>query len=223
MLLDNCEHLLDDAAEVADQLLRDCPELHILATSREPLELEHERSFHAVLLATKDQSSEFTAAEALFISRVQTTGRLLEDDELQLVSEVCKQLDGLPLALELAAARAVVVPVADLLSGLNSGEFALRRRGGAERQRSLEALVRWSLDLLEPGERNALAALSVFPGRFQPPWAPALLGRIDGLPVDAAERLTRRSLLDVDGDDYRMLESVRAVATAELVDRSRTV
>ena len=139
-----------------------------------------------------------SAAEELFLSRAQTAGGSVPGDDLAVVTDICQLLDGLPLAVELAAARAAYMSPHDLLAELQPGDFQLRRRGGAQRQRSLEALVGWSLDLLDPEHRDALLVLSVFPGRFTSDMARHVLdavavfrpGRFLSSPVDPCSTST---------------------------------
>ena len=158
-------------------------------------------------------------AEELFLSRARTAGGSVRGDDLAVVTDICRLLDGLPLAVELAAARVAYMSPHDLLAELQRGDFQLRRRGGAQRQRSLEALVGWSLDLLDPAHRDALLVLSVFPGRFTSDMARHVLDAVAGLRPGALPELARRSLLDLDGTDYRMLVTVRDVMKAELSSR----
>ncbi len=225
LVLDNCEHVLDAAADLVAEVTAACPELRVLATSREDLEVGGERVLRLATLATASVSSEVPgcttpgAAEDLFIERAEAVGGSIPGDQLPLVSEICKLLDGLPLALELAAARAGSMPLEAMLDALNAGDFPLRRRGGQARQRSLEALVWWSLRLLSEAERDALFVLAVFPARFAPSTAREVLGGVDGLPQDAGLELARRGLLDLDGDSFRMLATIRGVARKELAAR----
>ena len=221
LILDNCEHVADAAAELVAELLLLRPELSVVATSREPLEVDGERVQRLLPLAVSDQpdAGRPLAAEQLFLSRARQAGGEVPEDEIAVITDICQLLDGLPLAVELAAARAGFLSPRDLLAELQNGGLQLRRRGGVERQRSLDALVGWSLDLLDRPHRDALLVLSVFPGRFTSDMARPVLEAVDGLPSGALAELSRRSLLDLDGTDYRMLVTIRDVVTAELFRR----
>lgn len=161
IVLDNCEHLIASAAEVAEDLLRRCPGLRLLATSREGLRVSGETIWPVPPLAAD-------AAVQLFLARAQAVGSRLElTDEVRLaISEICVRLDGLPLAIELAAARTRAFPVLQLLSRLND-RFRLLTGGSRNalpRQQTLRAVVDWSYDLLFGDEQRVFERLSVFPG-----------------------------------------------------------
>jgi len=161
IVLDNCEHVIDSAAEVAEDLLRRCPGLRVLATSREGLRVSGEHIWPVPPLATVD-------AVQLFLARAQAVGSRLElsDHVLRAVSDICVRLDGLPLAIELAAARTRAFPVEQILSRLND-RFRLLTGGSRNalpRQQTLRAVVDWSYDLLFGDEQRVFERLSVFPG-----------------------------------------------------------
>ena len=171
LILDNCEHLADAVADLTAELLRMYPVLSVVATSREALDVEGERIQRLSPLGVSEPTDgkgggALAAAEELFLSRAQVAGGTVPQDDLPVVTEICRLLDGLPLAVELAAPRAASMPPRELLAELEHGGLQLRRRGGAQRQRNLDSLVGWSLDLLDAAHRNALLVLSVFPGRF---------------------------------------------------------
>jgi predicted ATPase/class 3 adenylate cyclase len=214
LVIDNCEHLVDACADLASELLARCPELRLLCTSREALALDGERVLRLAPLTTAPDGG--GAAEALFVSRAGAAGVVIGDGELGAVTDVCRLLDGLPLGLELAAARLSSVPLPDLVEALHGGEIELHRRGGDRRQRSLDALVEWSLRLLDDGDRGALLALSVFPGRFSAGMADSVLRGDPAVRPGALARLAARSLVDLDGDHYRMLVTTREVARRQL-------
>ncbi|HWJ82702.1 MAG TPA: adenylate/guanylate cyclase domain-containing protein [Nocardioides sp.] len=227
LVLDNCEHLVDAAATLAADLLAGCPRLRLVATSREPLSLPDEQVRRVQPLTSAHHDGSDGAAVELFLTRVAAAGGDAGGFDAGTRRRVCSLLDGLPLAIELAAARAPDLPVPALLDALEHQSLELGRRGGAARQRSLEAVVTWSLDLLDPLERDAAAVLSVFPNGFRPDAAAHVLSEALGPPAGSlAAGLARRSLLDVDGDRYRMLETVRWVthrllaADAGLADRA---
>lgn len=208
LVLDGCEHLVDAVAELVEELLASSPQLRVLCTSREPLEVADERVLRLRPLGTD--------GERLFVDRAEAAGAAVDPADLPTVARICRQLDGLPLALELAAARTPNLPLADLAAALEAGELQLRRRSGPRHQRNLHDLVDWSLDRLDPGERAALLALSVFPGRFAADDARSLLADVPGADAAALPELVRRSLVDLDGDRFRLLLVIRDVARAEL-------
>ena len=210
LVLDNCEHVADAAAELIGELFAELPRLRVLATSREPLDVEGERV---------QRLGSLTTPTSLFADRAEAAGGQLTAEDADVVTEICDLLDGLPLAVELAAARTATLPPRELLEALRQGQIELRRRGGPERQRSLESLVGWSLDLLDTQHRDALRVLSVVPDRFTAEMARSLLSAVPGLPALATAELARRSLLDLDGAEYRMLVTIRDVARAELAAR----
>ncbi len=210
LVLDNCEHVADAAAELIGELFAELPRLRVLATSREPLDVEGERV---------QRLGSLTTPTSLFADRAEAAGGQLTAEDADVVTEICDLLDGLPLAVELAAARTATLPPRELLEALRQGQIELRRRGGPERQRSLESLVGWSLDLLDGPHRDALRVLSVVPDRFTAEMARSLLSAVPGLPALATAELARRSLLDLDGAEYRMLVTIRDVARAELAGR----
>jgi predicted ATPase len=211
IVLDGCEHLVEAAAELVAGLAERCPRLRILATSREPLEVDGERVLRL---------RPITVPERLFCERAAAVGVVVDDADMPAVARICRQLDALPLALELAAARTPSMPVAELAEALDAGELQLRRRSGHQHHRTLNDLVAWSLRLLGDAERDALLALSVFPGRFRAADAKSLLSAIAGTRVSAVPELARRSLVDLDGTRYRLLVTIRDVARAELRARS---
>ncbi len=161
LVLDNCEHVIATAAEVAEDLLQRCPGLRLLATSREGLRVSGETVWPVPPLATAD-------AVQLFADRARAAGaaQQLSEEDLAVVAEICTRLDGLPLAIELAAARARAFPLAQIASRL-SDRFRLLT-GGARtalpRQQTLRAVVDWSYELLFDQEQRAFERLSVFPG-----------------------------------------------------------
>ena len=204
LVLDNCEHLLDAAVELVDSLLEKCPELTILCTSREALHLAGERVWTVPPLSSVD------AGVQLFLDRSQAPdGRALDRD---LIASICGALDGLPLAIELAASHARSSPMGELLESVLAGHDSLARRGGQERQRSLDTVLQWSLGRLSPQLHDSLLVLSVFPGRFSAAMAHSVLLAVPRCDASAARSLARRSLVDLDGDDYRLLITIRDAA-----------
>ena len=213
LVLDNCEHVLGGAAELVGALVSMTSDLRVLTTSRAPLGLSSESVY---LLP---QLSLATTIE-LFCQRAQAA-RPGADLPVEVVEEVCRHLDGLPLAAELAAARVRVMSVADIARRLED-RFGLLRGGARdapERHQTLQAVVDWSWNLLDPAGRAALRALSVFPAGFTADAARQVLG--DGGAVDVPavlEDLVDQSLLQVAdtpaGARFRMLETVREFSTA---------
>ncbi len=161
IVLDNCEHVIAMAAEVAEDLLRRCPGLRLLATSREGLRVGGESIWPVPPLATDD-------AVELFLTRARAAGSppVVSDALLTAVSEICVRLDGLPLAIELAAARTRAFPIQQISSRLND-RFRLLTGGSRTalpRQQTLRAVVDWSYELLFDDEQRVFERLSVFPG-----------------------------------------------------------
>ena len=239
IVLDNAEHLIDSSAELARALLTGCPEVRILATSREPLGLPGEVAWPVPALplpATGDRSISLeealrSDAVRLFVERAQAaapTLRLTDADAPTLVS-VCRRLDGMPLALELAAARLRVLSLDQVAARLHD-RFRLLTGGSKAvlpRQRTLRAAVEWSYDLLEPGERLLFERLSVFAGTFGLEVAEAVCAddELDVAEVlDLLASLVSKSLvarvLDQDGSArYRLLETLRDYAADRLAAR----
>lgn len=214
VLLDNCEHVIDGAAEVTAELLARVPDLRVLATSRAPMQIEGEHVWRIPSLAGDDTRC------ALFAHRFATASGSADDvlprDD---VSELCEALDGSPLAIELAAVQAREMPLPDLIALVRGGEESLARRGGG-RQSSLDAVVAWSIDRLGPAEREALLVLSQVPGRLTPDEAGILLSPIGDqhrtTPTALLRGLVRVSLVDLDGQRYRLLDTIRAAARRAL-------
>jgi len=173
VLLDNCEHVIGACAKLADALLRGCPNLALLATSREPLGIGGERIYRVPSLrvpADGDDAGVIRACEAvrLLADRAAAQGVPLAWDEetAEVAGRICGRLDGIPLAIELAAARLRALPVGELEARLDDRFLLLTggSRAVLPRQQTLRAMVDWSWELLDPGERALLAALSVFAG-----------------------------------------------------------
>jgi len=233
VLLDSCEHVIGACAKLADALLRHCPELALLATSREPLGIGGEYVHRVPSLAVPadgDDPGAIRASEAvrLLADRAAAQGvPLAEDEEIAAVAgRICRRLDGIPLAIELAAARLRMLPPAELEARLDE-RFALLTggsRAALPRQRTLRAMVDWSWELLTGAERAVLARLSVFAGGFGLAAAEAVAAGPD---VPAAEvagllgALVDKSLVQF-GDAgagpgrYRLLETIRQYAAGQL-------
>ena len=190
-MLDNCEHVLEPVAALVAFLLATTRDLQVLATSRAPLRLAAERAMPLSQLSASD-------AEELFVRRASATRPDAVLDPAA-VRAVVERLDGLPLAVELAAARVRTMTVAEVATALDDRFAALRSRDRStpERHRTLEAVIAWSWDLLAPDEQRALAWLSVFQDGFDRATATAVLGP-DG--PDLVDALVEQSLL-VMGED----------------------
>ncbi|GAB1515642.1 ATP-binding protein [Actinophytocola sp. KF-1] len=210
LVLDNCEHVLDEVGGLVEALLRTGGRLRILATSRERLGIAGEEA-HAVPPLPLG-----SAAETLFLDRARGVDRTFTAAP-GLVTEACARLDGLPLAIELAAARAAAIGVDGLLTALDDRLRAVvGARGGAARHHSLSDVLGWSYDLLAPGERALFRRLAVFAAGFDLDAAAAVSPR--ERPSTVAHllgRLVEKSLVVRRGTDrtrYRLLETVRAFA-----------
>ncbi|MEV4133878.1 BTAD domain-containing putative transcriptional regulator [Dactylosporangium sp. NPDC049742] len=208
LVLDNCEHLADGAAEVVTALLQFCPGVRVLATARQPLRVAGETIVEVAPLALGD-------AVELFVRRARSArpGWSPDRGDEQLIRRICAAVDGLPLAVEIAAARSRVLPLDRLADGL----LDHGRRGGPARHRSLSAALRWGYSLLEPAEQRLLRVVSVFAGSFTLDAVDGLLGRLDpdraGGPAERIGELVERSLVVREpGDRYRLLQTVRQFA-----------
>ncbi|MEU8897734.1 BTAD domain-containing putative transcriptional regulator, partial [Nocardia sp. NPDC048505] len=225
LVLDNCEHLVEEAAELADRLLEALPDLRILATSREALAITGESVFPLGPLETPGgtpDSAQAAAAPAvrLFVDRAVAARPdfVLDERTVEPVLEICRRLDGVPLALELAAAKLRSMPVDQIARRLDD-RFRLLTSGSRTalpRQRTLLALVEWSWDLLDEPERVLARRLSRFPGgataaALEAVCADAALPADDVVYVLGA--LVEKSVVEVsEAGRYRMLETIRAFA-----------
>jgi predicted ATPase/DNA-binding SARP family transcriptional activator len=233
LVLDNCEHLVDACAILAEGLLESCPELRILATSREPLAAAGEVQYSIDPLGLPPDTVApdrlvTSAAVQLFVDRATAAlpRFVLDETTGPAVAGICRHLDGIPLAIELAAARVAALPVTELAARMED-RFALLtsgRRTAEARQRTLRATVDWSHDLLSPPERVLLRRLSVFAATFSLDAVHAVASG-DGLDpraaVDTLARLVERSLVVVDRDSsprYHLLETVREYARERLTE-----
>jgi predicted ATPase len=176
LVLDNCEHVLDSAREVADRVLDECAGVTVLATSREPLGLPVETVWPVPPLSVPPETAGLAEAVEhdagrLFAERVARAlpGLSMRDEDAAGVVQICRRLDGIPLAIELAAARIKVMGPAEIAERLDDRFRLLAREdaAGPRRHRTLRALVDWSYELLVPEERLMLARLSLFAGGFE--------------------------------------------------------
>ena len=230
LVLDTCEHLTAGCAELAARLLAAAPRLRILATSRATLDApgEHSLLIGPLELPAGDASATRADAVSLFIDRAQAAvpDFALTQQNSAAVSELCRRLDGMPLALELAAVRLRGMPVEELLIRVADRFRALgTARTAVERHRTLRATVAWSHELCTPAEQRLWAELSVFPGSFClaaaqrvcEPGAGETLGRLAGKSIVQFSAEDP----DFDGGRYQMLDTMREFG-AELLDADAT-
>ena len=224
LLLDNAEQLLAAAPFVA-RLLETCPSLSVLATSREPFALQAEERFPVSPLALPEagatHSGEVSAAVALFCerARAQEPAFALTDSNAGAVTDICRRVDGLPLAIELAAARCALLTPAEIAARLETALDALGTgpRDAPARQRTLRATVEWSYELLDEEERRCFERCAVFAGGATIDAAET----VTGAALRTLERLVAKSLLVRENRDpgatrLRLLETIRAYATERL-------
>jgi predicted ATPase len=206
LVLDNFEHLLDAAAGLADTI-RSCPQLTVLVTSREPLHVDGEWEVAVDPLREREAVELFRQRALAVSSDLPVNGE---------VAEICRRLDCLPLAIELAAARVKVLSLPILLERLEQRLPLLAggSRSAPERQRTLRATIAWSYDLLSPAEQELFACLAVFAGGCTLEAAEAICGA----DVDAIASLVDKSLLRRTGDRYWMLETIREFAAERLAE-----
>jgi hypothetical protein len=220
LVLDNCEHVLDQTASLVACLVADCPRLHVLATSREPLAVPGEAQALVAPLVVD-------AAVQLFAERAEAVrpGFTVAENR-PAVEEICRRLDGLPLAIELAAARVKALPPTEIARRLDD-RFRLLRTGSRTvqpRQQTLHALIDWSYALLSEPERQVFARLAVFAGGISLDGAEAVCAAGGVNPPDVLDlvvRLVDKSLVLADYDDggtprFRMLETLHAYALERL-------
>ena len=234
LVFDNCEHLLEAAAGLADAIHRHCANVCIVATSRQPLGVGGEKVVRLSSLEVPDKTIGLSSGDALgfgaialFVDRaglVNQTFRL-SDDNVPIVCDICRRLDGIPLAIELAAARVKVMSIPNLAARLNE-RFALLTGGSRTalpRQRTLAALFDWSYDLLEPAERTLFARLGAFAGSFTLEAAAAVCDDCVNRDLDVLDliaSLADKSLVNAETggglERYRMLECTRQYALEKL-------
>jgi predicted ATPase len=234
LVFDNCEQIVDALALLAERLLALSPGVHILATSREPLRARGESVLRLKPLELPPRAAKLTAAEALALPAVSLfmqcagegrTALEIGEEEVADVVEICRRLDGLPLAIELAAARAEVFGAHALVSRLSDRLKLLTRgpRTAVARHQTLRAMLDWSHETLTPAEQMALRRLALFEGGFDVESAGALVVG-DGIEaadmLDILASLRDKSLLDstVVGDTvcFRLLQTCRDYALEKL-------
>jgi predicted ATPase len=241
LLLDNCEHLIDACAKLAEGLLREASHLRVLATSREGLGIAGETVWRVPSLSLPDSSRSLSPqalldfeGTRLFVERATTLDPSFAVDQhhVATIAEICHRLDGIPLAIELAASRVNVLSVEQIASRLQD-RFRLLTggsRSSVARQRTLEATVDWSYDLLSEAERHVLRALSVFPGGWSLEAAEEVCSGDDVEKddmLDLLSHLVDKSLVVVEDDGaggrrYRYLETVRQYGRERLLRSGET-
>lgn len=233
LILDNCEHLLEVTASLADAIIRHCPDVRVLTTSRQALGISGEEVVRLASLDVPHKIQEITpttllsfGAVALFVDRARAVNQAFRLDEgnAAIVTDICRRLDGIPLAIELAAARVKVLSVPNLAQRLQE-RFKLLTGGTRDavaRQKTLSAMMDWSFDLLTPDEQQFFTRLGIFAGGFGLEAATVICG--DGADeigaLDLLSSLTDKSLVvaETSGEQerYRLLESTRAYAVDKL-------
>jgi predicted ATPase/class 3 adenylate cyclase/DNA-binding CsgD family transcriptional regulator len=240
VVLDNCEHLVAGVARVVDRLMRRCAGLRVLTTSREPLDVTSEVTWRIPPLALPDphQAMPIPAlaqvdSVRLFLDRAQhqRPNFHLNDDVAPIVAGICDRLDGIPLAIELAAARVRSLTVSQILAGLDDAFrlLASNSRTALPRQATLEASISWSHELLHADEQILLRRLSVFSGGCTLDDGEAVVADDDLTApqvLDLIDRLVAQSLVTLDDRGatarYRLLETVRQYAARRLADAGET-
>src|SRR3984893_16044712 len=233
LVLDNCEHVVDSAASLAETVVRMCPHTTVLATSREPLRIEGEHLHSVPPLDVPSQNPsepcdilEHSAVQ-LFVAR--TTALhfdfALDGDSLTVISAICRHLDGIPLAIELAAARAATLGPQQVASRLDDRLALLTggRRTALPRHQTLRATLDWSYELLPEAERRLLRHLAIFPAGFTLEAATAVVSEASSAGsavADGIATLVAKSLVTLDGSTpssrWRLLETIRAYALEKL-------
>jgi predicted ATPase/class 3 adenylate cyclase len=236
IVLDNCEHLLDEAGRLAEGILHDCPRVGIVGTSREGLAVDGEQVWPVRSLQTPSTTSvddiATSAAVRLFAERAQAVvpAFAVDASNASAVAEICRRLDGIPLAIELAAARVTSMSPTEIAALLDERFRLLTggRRTAVERHQTLRATVDWSYSLLEPSERLVFDRLGVFAGSFDSAAASAVVAE-EGIEqwdvVEAMASLVGKSMVNTektpeDTTRYSMLETLRQYAR-ERLDESR--
>lgn len=214
LMLDNCEHLIESCAQLAAAIGKTCPSVKILATSREVLNVTGEAVYNLSPLATESE------AVSLFLERARAANNsfTLSEQNRAAVLEICRQLDGIPLAIELAAARVRMLSPAEITTRL-SDRFRLLTGGprtSERRQQTLRALIDWSYVLLSEPEQALFRSLSVFAGGWTLEAAEAFGDTGDVM--DLLSRLVDKSLVIAEQDRYRFLETVRQYAWEKAVE-----
>ena len=238
IILDSCEHVIEAVASLAEQLRRQTEEIHVLTTSRELLKVEGEHCYPVLPLDCPPDGSEQTASAVLrypsaqlFVQRVAARAGsfALTDEEAPFVAEICRKLDGLPLAIELAAGQAAALGLKNTAARLVSRPELLKlsHRTAVPRHRTLKATLDWSYDLLSDGERIVFRRVAPFVGHFTLEGARHVAGELGadaGEIFDAIAGLVEKSLIATRMDEtqaqYRLLDTTRAYALEKLEEHA---
>lgn len=231
LILDNCEHLVAKSAEVAIYLLSVCPKLKILATTREAFGFDGEQIIQVPPLALPlgDESADIQAqapAARLFLSRFHSLAMTAAPttEDMTAISEICRRVDGIPLALEMAAAAAATIGVREALRRIeNSSELlGQTRRTTIPRQQTMEATIAWSYNLLQPAEQEIFRRLGIMAGPFTLEVARTLLGPDAGDVASQLSSLVAKSLIKIENRDqttcFLLLETIRAFARRRMME-----
>jgi predicted ATPase/DNA-binding winged helix-turn-helix (wHTH) protein len=239
LVLDNCEHVVDAAARLAEEIVRQCPQVTVLATSREVLRIDGEQVYRvpALEIPASDREDSRQLAERsaveLFVARIRALDADFAPNELNYsaIATICRHLDGIPLAIEFAAARAAMIGVQQVATGLHD-RFRLltsRRRTALPRHQTLRAGLDWSYELLSESERQLLRHLAIFVGGFTMEAAAAVAGASStgqvATPIaEDMGNLVAKSLVVFDGSAipsrWRLLETIRAYAFDKLAEHA---
>ncbi|MBP1862250.1 ATP-binding protein [Rhizobium herbae] len=232
LILDNCEHVIEAAAALTENIVHVCPDVCVLATSRELLRIDGEYAYPVPSLEVPAQDLEGSqdalehSAVQLFVARTHSLRADFEpqDDKLPAIASICRQLDGIPLAIEFAAARAATLGIQQVAGRLDD-RFALLtggRRTALPRHQTLRATLDWSYDLLPETERRLLRHLSIFPAGFTIEAAAAVVDDLETSVALGISSLVSKSLVVLDGSEvarrWRLLESVRVYSLEKLAD-----
>lgn len=231
LVLDNCEHVIDAAARIAEILMRLCPHATVLATSREVLRIEGEFVYRVPPLEVPAQDLDASgdvlehSAVQLFIARTRSLADFRpQSEQLPVIAAICRQLDGIPLAIEFAAAGAATLGI-EQVAGRLEDRFAFLtggRRTALPRHQTLRAMLDWSYDLLPEAERRLLRHLAIFPAGFTLEAATAVASDTQSNVALGISSLVSKSLVTLDGSDadrrWRLLETVRVYSRDKLVE-----
>jgi len=236
LIFDNCEHVVGEAAALADSVLRGCPNVRIVATSREALRIAGEYAYRLPSLGvpvhvrgaslSAEQAAAFPAIE-LFAERARSVafGFVLSDENASTIADICRWLDGIPLAIELAAARLTTLSLNELLARLqlHLGILSGGDRTALPRHRTMHAMIEWSYDLLAEAEQRLFERLSVFAGGCALPEAAAICGSDEFVALEILAALVDKSLViaDVarDRPRYRLLQTFAQFGAERLAAR----
>ena len=227
VVLDNCEHVIEAVADLIERIIISGAGARVLATSRAALLVDDERVFRVPGLGRSGPSDDATE---LLVDRAQALDDrfALDDEDRAIASEMCRRLDGLPLAIELAAAQLAHLGIADLAARLDRRlDLLVGGRSWDGRSPTLQSIMEWSWELLSPVEQDLLAALSVFPGSFGLDAIEMVCSSmLSEHPTGVLRQLVNASLVEVDRSDhsmrYRLLETVRMFAAQQLATSGAT-